>query len=275
MATEQWDAILQNRLGDSEYAEVRPIRHPLTQDEEAWYLLIRERSASWESQLPAIVELYAPALPPPRVLIVAGNRGASDAFVHDAQTIGFDLSTLQAEYGSARLPENVDRIDRLFRHEYSHLMQKAWLAIRPYAPNTPMEHALLDIWLEGLGTYHSFSQPWRATHEGHSARARDALATMEPRFVVRLAALSCSGPENVARLTADLSQGPFRQKWGSLPAGLWIELDSVRANRPEDALRSVIQAGPDGIWDLAMRHLRPELRSALEETRNAERLCRE
>jgi hypothetical protein len=98
---------------------------------------------------------------------------------------------------------------------------------------------------------------------------------MEPRFVVRLAALSCSGPENASRLTADLSQGPFRQKWGSLPAGLWLDLDTARAKKPEDALRSIIQAGPDGIWDLAMRHLRPELRSALEETRNAERLCRE
>ena len=94
--------------------------------------------------------------------LVSDREPAADRPLFTA-TIGFDLSALHAEYGSATEPGNADRIDRLFRHEYAHLMQKSWLAAHPYSPRSPLEHALFDIWLEGLGTWHSLSEPWRAT----------------------------------------------------------------------------------------------------------------
>lgn len=273
MATHHWHAILRSRLTDSAYAAIRHVERPFTPDEHGWYDLIRGSLPRWESEIDDLSSLYDPAAPPPHVLIVAGNRGASDAFVHDARTIGFDLSALLSEYGSARLAANADRIDRLFRHEYSHLMQKAWLATAPWTPDTPLETAILDMWLEGLATWYSFSEPWRATRAGHSPRALDALAEMEPRLIVRLAALTCAAPDHAPRLMADLSQGPFPQKWGSLPAALWLELDAARSPRPADALRPFIQAGPDAVWDLALRHLRPELRPLLREIRQTHQLC--
>lgn len=272
-ATEQWLAILQKRLTESEFNKAGRVIRPLTADELAWERLIRARRAEWERMTDRIERLYEGARPPQHVLIVTGNRGASDAFVHDQATIGFDLSALQAQYGAATEPVNVDRMDRLFRHEYAHLMQKAWLLIDPYEPGTPLEHALLDIWLEGLGTYHSLSERWRTTAGRHSQAARDALDIMEPRLLVRLSALTCSSPDDASLLTADLSQGAFDRKWGALTAGLWLENEAGRGQSPDDALRSFIRAGPAGVWDLAARQLSPRLRSLLVDIRDVEQLC--
>src|SRR4051794_29263766 len=102
---------------------------------------------------PPIGEFFSPTASAPDYTIERGNRGSDDAFTHDAATIGFDLSALQSTYGDASTPENIDRIDRFFRHEFTHIMQKPWLQAHPWKPATPLGAALLDIWAEGLGNY--------------------------------------------------------------------------------------------------------------------------
>ena len=269
-ASEQWLAMLRRRLADAEYDSASLVRRTMSVREQAWVDLILSRVPAWERQAEQVAAPYAPASAPQRTVIVTGNRGASDAFTHDARTIGFDVSALQAEYGDAVAAGNAERIDRLFRHEYAHLMQKAWLASHPYVPRSPLQEALLDIWLEGLGNHHSLSQRWRAGEMGHSIVAQETLADLEPRFIARLAALACTSPQNAAVLMANLSTGRFDRKWGALTAALWLEAE---ADDPFRAQQEFILAGPAGVWDLAGRHAAPETRAVLHEIREMERLC--
>lgn len=238
------------------------VRKPFTAEETQWMELIRTRVDAWTSSLAAIVALYAPAPPPPHVAIILGNRGASDAFTHDPQTIGFDLAALYGAYGAASSAENIDRIDRLFIHEYAHLMQKSWLVAHPYPTDSHFRTALLDVWLEGLGNYHSMSKPWRSTDGMPSKKATETLAIVEPRFCARMAALACATAEGAQRLEADLSQGPFDRKWGGLTLALWLEQEMSTSRV---AYRELVLGGPDAIPAMAKRHLPPALAAVFEE----------
>jgi hypothetical protein len=269
-ASGQWLAMLRKRLPSDGYDSVAPLRRSFTADESAWLSLIRARAGVWERLVPELARPYAPTRPPAAVAIVVGNRGAEDAFTHDSVTMGFDLAALQANYGGAGLPENRDRIDRFFRHEFVHLLQKARLSHHPFAKSTPLEAALAEIWAEGLGNYHSLSERWLSQDGERSPAAARALAELEPRFVARLAALACATPEAAAPLVADLSWGRFDRKWGALPAALWLEAEP---GPRDEALRRFISAGPQGVWDLADRHLPARLRPVLREARTADSLC--
>jgi hypothetical protein len=230
-----------------------------TDSSRAWASLIRSRVTHWESEIPALSIYYAPVEGPEIATIVIGHGGGEDAFTHDPKTIAFDAVRLHKEYGDASLPENEARIDRFFRHEYTHLLQKAWLAKHPYNANTPMREALLGIWTEGLGNYHSLSQRWRSPE-----LVSKTLAELEPRFVARLSALACADRASADALMADLSMGRFDQKWGALPAALWLDANG---------LRTFVLAGPDGVWDLADKHVSETSRAVLREARKAEELC--
>jgi hypothetical protein len=269
-ATAEWRAILRRRLSDSAYAAVADLRKPLTAAELAWSDLIRSRLAAWEREIPPLAVPFAPVPPPPAVTIVLGNRGAHDAFTHDSVTIGHDLSALQREYGDASDPGNRERIDRFFRHEFTHLMQKAWRPTHPYAMDTPLRLALAEMWAEGLGNYYSLAGSWRSVDGVPSERTTNTLAILEPRVVARLAALACATPERARVLTADLSWGRFDRKWGAVAPALWLELE---AGRPDSAFRRLVMEGPDGIWSLAERHLSPDLGATLREARVADSLC--
>lgn len=270
LATEQWLALLRKRLPRDRYDSVAGIRKPLTGEEAAWAALIRRRTGEWERMVPGVADLFSPVPAPAEVVIVLGNRGAEDAFTHDARTIGFDLAALQANYGDARLEENAARIDRFFRHELTHLMQKPWLERHPWAADSPLDLALAEIWAEGLGNYQSLSSQWLSRDGRRSERAAGALAELEPRLVVRLAALTCAAPDAAERLTSDLSWGRFDRKWGALTVALWLAEES---GEPAKALRRFITVGPAGFWKLAERHLAVGLRPTLREIRTAQSLC--
>lgn len=270
MATTQWLAMLRRRLPPAAYEAVAGLRKPLTPEERAWADLITSRLPDWDGETQALVDLFAPVAPPAAVVIVTGNRGAEDAFTHDPTTIGFDLAALHREYGAADTTENADRVDRFFRHEYVHLLQKAWLPAHPVQGHTPLRRALVEMWGEGLGNYFSLSARWRGRGDESSAHAAETLAALEPRLAARLAALACAAPEQEAALTADLSWGRFDRKWGALPVALWLERE---ARVSDEALRRFVQAGPAGIVDFATRHLPAPLRVVLAEAVRAEALC--
>ena len=260
-ATALWQAMIRKRLPDDAFAAVADLEKPLAAAERDWAVLIHSRSAEWRREIPALAAVFQP-IPAPSARIVLGNRGGDDAFTHDAHTIGFDLERLYAIYGDASKPENTARIDRFFRHEYTHLLQKAWLVKHPVSLGSPLDLALAESWTEGMGNYHSLSDRWRASDGVPTQHARETLARLEPRFVARLAALACSSGEDARALVADLSRGPFDRKWGALTVALWLEQDDSMSH---DALRNFVLAGPDGIWALAARHLPPPLRSLLDE----------
>lgn len=266
----KWREMIHDRLSAAEFDSVEALVHPLTPGEEAWVTLIESRQSDWTRQIASLVAPFEPSSPPNAALVVLGNRGGSDAFAADASTIGFDLSELSASYGAAGELKNTDLIDRLFRHVYTHLMQKAWFRAHPWRADTPLQRAIVDIWLEGQGNYYSLSAQWRSNNGVRSELAASALSTLEPRFVARVAALACARTEAEPSLRTGLSSGRFDQKWGALPVALWLEDERARSL---DALQTLVRAGPLGIWDLATRHLPEPLARALNEARAQELAC--
>jgi len=269
-ATEDWLAILRTRLSPAQYDSIAPLKKTLAPDEAAWDSLIRSRKPTWLSFTGPISSLYSPAEPPAVVRVILGNRGADDAFTADNHTIAFDLSRLVSVYGPASDPANGVRVDRFFRHEFSHILQKAWLAAHPWAITSPLNAALFDIWTEGLGNYYSLSNQWLDSQGQLTDRSRQTLAVLEPRFASNLRTLVCADSASAAPLLATLSSGPFDRKWGAVPAALWL------ASEPEprdSALRRFIVAGPSGVWDLAARHIAPALADSLRDAQQSASQC--
>lgn len=258
-ATDLWLAILRRRLPPAAFDSVAAIRRRRSQEEAAWALLVEGRAADWPAEARTLQTLFNTTTVT-RVTVVLGNRGGEDAMTHDSMTIAFDLTALQRVYGPATTPENADRLDRFFRHEFIHLLQKRWLQRHPFVPTGPLELALVDAWTEGLGNYYSLSARWQPTLHGPSPLTAKTLAELQPRFVARLVALACADSASAQVLLADLSAGPFDQKWGALPVALWLLADS---QTNPDALRAFAAAGPTGIWALAERHLPPSLADSL------------
>lgn len=267
-ATQVWQEMIARRLPEAKFRDIESLAKPYTPAELAWVRLVQSRKSQWEAEVPKLAVPFTP-IAAPDARIVLGNRGGEDAFAHDPHTIGFDVERLNTLYGDAESDRNAVLIDHLFRHEYTHLLQKAWVRDHPLRTDTPLQAALADIWLEGMGNYYSLSDTWRFVKGKPSSKAAEALRVLEPRFMTRLAALACSTSENAHELSKNLSSGPFDRKWGALPVALWLEAESTNP----DFLRGFIIAGEDGVWDLASRNLTPALKSQLHEIRALEKTC--
>lgn len=240
-----------------------------TAGEAAWAAAIRGRAAHWPAEVAALRAPFEPLAGPAEIRLLVGLGDGEDAFSPEDRTVAFDVARLAALYGDATLPENGARLDRFFRHECTHVLQKAWLATHPYPARTPLRSALLDLWKEGQGNLHSLSARWRTPQGELTAGARAALDRLVPRLVARLAALAGASPEAAARLRAGLSTGPFEAKWGALPVALWL---AEAQGREPGALRTYVTAGPEGIWELGARHLPEALRPVWRELQAAAQL---
>lgn len=271
--TELWlDLVRRLRSSESAVSAATAVRRPLADGELAWERLIRSRVEAWQARRAELARPFQPVALPGSIRIVLGNRGAEDAFTHDPRTIGLDLSRLVSEYGAAASAENRERIDRFFAHEFTYLLQKAWLAERPLRTGKPYARAELGMWLEGLGNYYSLSGKWRSTHGIASPAARAALAELEPVLVAHMAALACASEEDAAPLLGTLSMGPFTRKWGALPVALWLEAE---ASADTDALTRFVQMGPTGVHDFVRHHLPPTLAADLDRARTRAAACLE
>jgi hypothetical protein len=268
-ATDLWLAILRRRLDPSQFDSVARIRRTRTAEEEAWAHLIESESPMWPRAADSLGFLFdLPSLP--EVRLVLGNRGAEDAFTHDSTTMGMDLATLQRIYGDAAQPINRDRVNRFFRHEYVHTLQKRWLARHPFTARSFLDDAVFDAWAEGLGNYYSLSSDWRPAGGMPSAATAAALAELEPILVERFAGLACADSGAARQLLHGLSSGPFTKKWGALPVALWLLRD--QAVDP-GSLHRFATSGPLAFWGLAERHVSSARADSLRDARRRDAAC--
>jgi hypothetical protein len=236
--------MIARRLPEAKFRDIEPLARPYTRAELAWVGLVQSRRSQWETEVSKLAVPFNP-VGAPDARIVLGNRGGDDAFTHDPHTIGFDVERLNALYGDAGSDGSAALIDHLFRHEYKHLLQKAWVCDHPLRTDTPLQAALADIWLEGMGNYYSLSDTLRFVEGKPSPKAAKALRVLEPRFMTRLAALACSTSENAQELSKSLSSGPFDRKWGALPVALWLDAESTNATFcATSSLRAKMVLGP-------------------------------
>lgn len=259
--TQEWAQAVRSWYGtDLLPTDVFIDEHPLTNEETEWYRLIREKAQSWSLAADSLQIPFTGITPPKAVYIVLGNVGGQDAFTYSDTTIGFDLSKLVHIYGPGSKPENNNRIDRFFAHEFTHLMHKAWRKKHPVELKTSLDVALWDCLVEGIGNYRSLSSKWVDGNGALTERAEEVLARLQVTFVERIAALENASSAEATVLMEGLSMGRFDQKWGALTVALWLAQD---AKGKEERLQKWISAGPQGVLTLARTYLPEELKQQI------------
>jgi hypothetical protein len=109
---------------------------------------------------------------------------------------------------------------------------------------------------EGLGNFRSLSETWVGPRGELTPLARATLNDLDPILVERLEKLAHATTEEESALTAGLSRGPFREKWGALPVALWLAEES---RGDDQLLRPFVSSGSSGVLALARRQLPPGL----------------
>jgi len=256
--TAAWIEAIHERHDEQTIKSFQEDPKPLSREEQLWAELIKSKIPKWTGWIDSLSIPFNRIEPPREIIIVIGNAGGADAFTASDTTIGFNLNMLHHLYGGAS--ENKERIDRFFAHEMTHILHKAWRKAHPIHIESPLEYALWDCLVEGIGNYRSLSQKWVSDTGELTELAEAVLTELQPVFVERLIALEDATEAEAAVLLQGLSSGPFSKKWGALTSALWLAQEA----RGNDArLQPWIEAGPWGIIDLANKYLPVELRSEL------------
>lgn len=255
-ASPEWRAAVEAHAGRELTWEL----HPLSDAEAAWLEQVRARRDIWEGRIDALCAPFEGVHPPRTLALVVGNQNGEDAFGLGEDVIYFDLSALARTYGAGGEPANAGRLDRLFDHEATHVLHWRWERTHPQPVSTPLERALWAMAREGLGNLRSLSETWVGARGELTPLAREALTELEPILAERLEKLAHATTEEEGALTAGLSSGPFRRKWGALPVALWLAEES---RGDDQVLRSFVSSGSVGVLALAERHLAPGLAQRL------------
>ena len=246
--TREWQRAVEEHQGSRQHWS----RRPLTTDETGWRDSIGARLRVWQSAIPSLMPPFEGLRPVAKARIVLGNQHGEDAFGIGGDTIFFDLSALARLYGPAAAADNRELLDRIFAHEFSHVLQSRWESMHPFRVATPWDRALRQMWREGLGNLYSLSEEWVTASGDLTPRALGAIAELEPTFVDRLCRLRTASESEEPELRRGLSSGSFAEKWGALPVALWLAQEAKGDGLP---LRHFVQAGSDGVLLLARRHL--------------------
>jgi len=235
----------------------------LTVEEKEWANLIASRIILWETQFNKIAVPYATTEIPKKVSVVVGNRGWRDAFVQPLKfpsKIFFNLSVFVKSYGSGKDLKNQNRIDRIFAHEFTHLLQDRWSHKNPYQLTNHIERALVGAYKEGFGHFRSISNKWKDKNGHITEHAEKTLKSLEVVFVDRMILLKDATDDEATILMKGLSMGPFNKKWGALTVALWL-VKEAKGN--DEKLIKWVDLGPQGIITLANNHLPDKLKEKL------------
>lgn len=241
---------------------------PLTANELAWTNLISEKKAVWRTQFDTLAIPFSETPILRDISIIIGNRGGRDGFTITKKhptNIYFNVSVLARSYGDANSVQNEARISRIFAHEYTHLLQHQWLKRNPYPIKTPLQQALYQSYIEGLGHFRSISNKWRDEHGRITPHAENRLRELEKTFVNRLMALKTADKEQADGLLRGLASGPFHKKWGALTVALWLTKESQGDDKK---LIKWVNLGPNGVYQLADKYLPNDLKVKLNNTKS-------
>jgi hypothetical protein len=258
--TDEWLRAITALHDDQSLRQISQTSRPLSDAETLWASLIEQRVPIWPEQIDHLLIPFRGISPPEEVTILLGNIGGNDAFIAENRNIAFDLSRMQTVYGSANNSANIDRVDRFFAHEFTHLLHKEWRRTFQPTIETPLEQALWGCLTEGLGNYRSLSARWRNDQGNLSEHAKTVLFRLQPILVKRLSSLENADPDKAETLMEGLSMGPFEEKWGALPVALWL---SQEAKDDDQALQRWVEAGPWGVVELAAIYLPDDLAKQL------------
>lgn len=251
-----WLKALKSRLPAQKVDSISRITKEVTKEEAGWKKVIESKTGRWNAFRDSLGVPFNNIHLTDTVYILTGYGGDDDGFTYGLQTVCFDLTALQREYGNAVLPENDNRLDRLFAHEYTHLLHKAWAVKAKYEFKTFRDSILWECLYEGMGMYRSLNARWLPVKGSLPEITKTTLNELYPVFSNRINTIqsgkSLSNDEKIA-LHRNLSRGPVNKKWGAFPVGIWLALE---ANGNDKNLAYLIDLGPEAVLYLSKKYKR-------------------
>lgn len=252
---ETWKNALSNRMDQHTLDSLAGITRPLSAEEQAWQTRIHAKATRWNSFRDSLAVPFRDISLPDTVFVLLGFTGNDDGFTFEDRTVCIDLTALYRAYGKAELQENDNRIDRIFAHEYTHLLHKAWARKANWQPQNFRDSILWECFYEGIGMYRSFNARWMPVEGVLPEITISTLEELYPVFVDRITTILTkqtftSGEK--ALLNSRLSRGAVNQKWGAFTVGIWLALE---ANGNDQKLIPIIEQGPGAVIRLAQKYL--------------------
>ena len=227
--SEEWRAALASRMPKSIIDSVSELTIPTSAEEKDWLKLIESKAHKWSTYLDSLITPFKNCKIPDTTYVFLGHSGMDDAFTYDSNTVCFDLTALQNNYGAATLIENSGRINRLFAHEFTHLIHKEWARINGIELKTFKDSVMWECIYEGFGMYRSLSEKWLPKNGVLPEITQKALDELSPVFVDRLIEIQVAehlDESSKNRIVANLSRGQVNKKWGAFTVAIWLALEA-------------------------------------------------
>lgn len=253
--SEEWRHVLTSRMSKNYLDSLELVEKQLTTQENDWLELISTKANYWNTIKDSLKVPFSNTYINDTTYVFLGYQGNDDAFTFKYQTVCLDLTALQRAYGSAKDSINSNRIDRIFAHEYTHIIHKEWARQNELKLKTFRDSILWECLYEGIGMYRSMSTKWRPIGDSLSKKSSKTFETLYPIFKDRLAVIETEktlSSSQKKKLHKNLSRGSMAQKWGALPVGVWL---AIEANGNDKNLIPWINKGPDGVIQLAEKYL--------------------
>jgi hypothetical protein len=250
-----WKDALQSRMSAAQLDSFARIKRPLSKEEEAWKSLIISKTVIWNTWRDSLGIPFQNIHLHDTVHILLGYLGNDDGFTYGARTVCFDVTAFYRAYGDAQLPENSNRIDRIFAHEYTHLLHKAWARKTNWQMLSFKDSIIWECWYEGMGNYRSLNVKWLPVNGELPAISRQTLDSLCPIFADRMHTIQTKTYFTSAekrQIQANLSRGSFTKKWGAVPIAIWLALEA-RGN--DNNLIPLINMGPAAVDYLASKYM--------------------
>ena len=250
-----WKEAITNRKGTSVLDSLSKVLKPISIEEQAWIHLIESKAKKWNLYRDSLKVPFQNIRLKDTVFVLLGYQGGDDAFTYKDQTICLDVNTLNKSYGSAHKFVNDNRIDRIFSHEFTHLLHKQWAKKNNLELTTFKDEVLWECVTEGFGMYRSMSPKWFPSGDSLSLTSKTTFNRLYPIFAKNIIKVSTNpnlSENEQADLHANLSRGSMKKKWGALPVAVWLAFE---ANGNDENLIEWVNMGPDAIVLLAEKYL--------------------
>lgn len=258
--TTDWKHALNSRMSKAYIDSISLLKRALTTEEKAWEKLIVSKIQTWNAFKDSLAVPFTDTEISDTIYVLLGYRGNDDGFTFGYQTVCLDLTALNNAYGDADQPENNNRIDRIFAHEYTHLLHKLWAKKQALKLQTFKDSILWECFYEGIGMYRSLNPKWIPVNGRLPEVSTTTLEKLYPVFIDRLITVETKNPltaEEKEQLHKNLSRGSVDQKWGAFPVAIWLVLE---ANGDDRKLQRWISNGPLSVIQLAKKYLTAEHR---------------
>jgi hypothetical protein len=250
-----WKKALTSRMTSTKLGSFANLKRPLTSEELKWWKLIESKAGKWNTFRDSLKLPFGNIYIHDTVYVMTGFLGNDDGFTYGYQTVCLDVTALFRAYGAADLAVNDNRLDRVFSHEYTHVLHKEWLRQKGQPLRNFRDSILWECLYEGIGMYRSLSSRWLPANDTIPEATKQALGELTPILLERLRAIKSNPPltnEQKEQLNAGLSRGNVSKKWGAFPVGIWLAMEAKGDDRK---LRWWIGQGPEAVILLAKKYL--------------------